>query len=128
MTRRVLLVLAFLLGLGACQPPTAPSLSVAQLEAEAQADQCAARFQSIRRYPIVRYDTRPGLSFWVEGLEVVGWGRSGKVTVAAAYQDAVPLLAHEILHAAYGWAGGLNRQPHDPRFALCQLWPLAPNP
>lgn len=112
--------------LAACGIPTGPSEtpilpSPATIQAEALATQCAGR---PTHFPVLRYFIVPGNTFRAQGVETVGWGRTGKVTVAEPYRDAVPLLAHEILHARYGWKGGLNQEPHDPRFAACHLWPL----
>ena len=117
-----------LLLLSACQL-TEPSgqlmsPSPATVQAEALADSCATAHGLSPKYPALTYYLVPGLSFTVGNLEVVGYGRDGKVWLADAYQDAIPLITHEILHARWGLPGGLDGKPHPQVFADCGLWPL----
>ena len=100
------------------------SPSPATIQAEALADSCATAHGLSPKYPSLTYYLMPGLSFHIGNLEVVGYGRDGKVWLASAYADAIPLIAHEVLHSRYGLPGGLDGQPHPQVFADCGLDPL----
>ena len=116
-----------LLLLSACQL-TEPSgqpmpVSPATVQAEALADSCATRHGLTMKYPELRYFTVPGLSFTIGKLEVVGYGQGGQVWLADAYRDAIPLIAHEVLHSRYGLPG-IPPAPHPQIFRDCGLDPL----
>ena len=116
-----------LLLLSACQltePSGQPmSPSPATVQAEALADSCATRHGLVPKYPALTYYLVPGPSFTIGNLEVVGYGQGGKVWVAEAYRDAIPLITHEILHSRYGLPG-FPPTPHPQIFRDCGLDPL----
>ena len=91
-------------------------------QAELIASACLTVHHLPIKSPTLRWFVVPGDH--LTGMEGYAYGRAGKVTVPTFFQDQLPVLAHEALHAMGHLPGGLNGLPHPPVFRDCGLYPL----
>lgn len=115
MIRRVAIIVAFLLGLGACGDDTGPTPLV-RVEPSAVTDAAAARVTACgaqHGFPVKRpYET---LRFWADASADGGEAPGYDIILRPDLWAVEKMVAHEMVHAM------LNVKGHPPIFAACGL-------
>jgi hypothetical protein len=123
MTRRVVLVLAFLVGAFGCNASEAfiPEGTVRitpppEYRAWWEASRACVNKPELRRFDVIKWYVSPDILVSSDGVRAAALTIDNRVYVAALYQSTTWIIQHELVHAI----NGIRGHPDDP-FLTCHL-------